>query len=279
MFSWPLLLRPHHIRALVILVTLLSLSLLFSTFSIRAGDNRIWMTDPSRQNAAGREVMSAMDVHHPESSSIFTLTTGLPTSTGKPGIGEVYQVVRKSNKFAIVKVYSFNSFKIVKVDFKFRFKNLPACSEESNEISGNHSTSSFGTFENQTFVPEPLCDARRCQVNWLLLRLGYYNLSFVLQFLSNTLAILNKKLEESKQQLNAEVGPDAGYWNVTHPRRLLIVTSWRSGSTFLGQILSEHPGVYNHYEPLMHVGVEQIRPGDPRVDSAIQHLRDLLRCR
>lgn len=102
-FSWPLLLRPHHIRALVILVTLLSLSLLFSTFSMRAGENRIWMTDSSRQNAAGREVMSAMDVHQPESST-FTLTTSLPPSTRRAGIGEVYQIVRKSQKPPIIKV-------------------------------------------------------------------------------------------------------------------------------------------------------------------------------
>lgn len=91
--------------------------------------------------------------------------------------------------------------------------------------------------------------------------------------------ILSRKLEESKNLLSAEIGPRAGFWNVSYPRRLLLVTSWRSGSTFLGQILSEHPGVYNHYEPLMHVGVEQIRPGDPRVDSVVQHLRDLLGCR
>ena len=100
-------------------------------------------------------------------------------------------------------------------------------------------------------------------------------------FISDTLALLSRRLEDTKQELSAEVGAEqhVNYWNVTHPRRLLIVTSWRSGSTFLGQILSEHPGVYNHYEPLMHVGLEQIRPGDARADSAVQHLQDLLRCK
>lgn len=93
--------------------------------------------------------------------------------------------------------------------------------------------------------------------------------------------MLSRRLEETKQELTAEVGAEqhVGYWNVTHSRRLLIVTLWRSGSTFLGQILSEHPGVYNHYEPLMHVGLEQIRPGDVRADSAVRHLQDLLRCK
>lgn len=96
------------------------------------------------------------------------------------------------------------------------------------------------------------------------------------------MAALNRTLEQNRLVLNNQVGRAedvADFWNVTHPKRLLIVTTWRSGSTFLGQILSEHPGVYNHYEPLMHVGVEQIRPDDPRVDSVVLHLQDLLQCR
>lgn len=105
------------------------------------------------------------------------------------------------------------------------------------------------------------------------------SISTYFRFCSNTLALLNRKLEESKKQLSNEIGLDTDYWNVTNPRRLLLVTSWRSGSTFLGQILSEHPGVFNHYEPLMHVGLEQIRAGDPRVDSVVRHLQDLLHCK
>lgn len=91
--------------------------------------------------------------------------------------------------------------------------------------------------------------------------------------------MLERKIEETRRQLAAEVETEPAYWNTTHPRRLMVVTSWRSGSTFLGQILAEHAGVFNHYEPLMHMGLEQIRPGHPRAEAALRHLQDLFRCR
>ena len=108
--SWSL--RPHHLRALAILVTLVSLSLLFSTFSMRAGENRMWMMDPSRQNAVGRAMMSAAEFHQQSSTnteetasfSPTTTTTTAPASTNKLGRGEVYQIIRKSVKPAVVKV-------------------------------------------------------------------------------------------------------------------------------------------------------------------------------
>jgi hypothetical protein len=138
LFSWPLMLRPHHLRALAILVTLVSLSLLFSTFSMRSGENRMWMMDPAgrqQQYTGGRVVMSAVDptsataeafskspitVEEGSSSSSagFTLTTASSSaqpsssrqSNHKLGVGEVYQITRKSLKLshlhpaAVVKV-------------------------------------------------------------------------------------------------------------------------------------------------------------------------------
>lgn len=134
LFSWPLMLRPHHLRALAILVTLVSLSLLFSTFSMRSGENRMWMMDPAgrqQQYTGGRVVMSAVDptasatseaaaaalskgpITAEETSSSssssslasFTLTTA-SSSSARPssqsnykfGVGEVYQITRKSLK-------------------------------------------------------------------------------------------------------------------------------------------------------------------------------------
>lgn len=35
-------------------------------------------------------------------------------------------------------------------------------------------------------------------------------------------------------------------------KRILIVTKWRSGSTFLGEIISSAPGVFYSYEPLLY---------------------------
>jgi len=71
---------------------------------------------------------------------------------------------------------------------------------------------------------------------------------------------------------------DDPFWNTTHPKRLLIVTSWRSGSTFLGTILAHHPAVFYHYEPLMYVGTHQIRTGE-QAAIAVQHLRNIFHCK
>lgn len=255
--SWPLMLRPHHLRALAILVTLVSLSLLFSTFTMRSGDNRMWIMDPGRhhnlQDTDGRPVMSTVDAHHQpaysdtnhsqtEGTSItLTPTTKRRRPTKIHGVGEVYQITRKS-----INPSNHLPVAVAKNKIKFQGYLLPAAPSALLKTRN--------LFQNRTVTQEDI---------------------------NNTLTLLNKRLEENKQELDAEVEAQqhVGYWNVTHPKRLLIVTSWRSGSTFLGQILSEHPGVYNHYEPLMHVGLEQIRPGDPRVDSAIQHLKDLLHCK
>ncbi|XP_063588383.1 carbohydrate sulfotransferase 4-like [Penaeus indicus] len=61
------------------------------------------------------------------------------------------------------------------------------------------------------------------------------------------------------------------------PLRNLIVTSWRSGSTFLGDILLSHPGTFYHYEPLLDFGIKQIRCGDEAA-QAMHNLKHLLNC-
>ena len=61
------------------------------------------------------------------------------------------------------------------------------------------------------------------------------------------------------------------------PVRSLIITTWRSGSTFLGDVLNSHPGNYYHYEPLLDYEIVQIR-GEPLATGAIKNLRNLLNC-
>ncbi|EEZ97506.1 carbohydrate sulfotransferase 5 [Tribolium castaneum] len=61
------------------------------------------------------------------------------------------------------------------------------------------------------------------------------------------------------------------------PLRTIIVTTWRSGSTFLGDVLNAVPGNYYHYEPLLDYGIVQIR-GPPYADSALTNLKNLLNC-
>ncbi|CAG9840075.1 unnamed protein product [Diabrotica balteata] len=61
------------------------------------------------------------------------------------------------------------------------------------------------------------------------------------------------------------------------PIRTIIITTWRSGSTFLGDILNAVPGNYYHYEPLLDYGIVQIR-GPPDAKPALETLKSLLNC-
>lgn len=61
------------------------------------------------------------------------------------------------------------------------------------------------------------------------------------------------------------------------PVRSLVVTTWRSGSTFLGDILNAVPGNFYHYEPLLHLDIVQVR-GPPLAERAVEILRKLLAC-
>lgn len=61
------------------------------------------------------------------------------------------------------------------------------------------------------------------------------------------------------------------------PLRNIIITTWRSGSTFLGDVLNAVPGTFYHYEPLLDYGIVQIR-GPPYGKSAVENLKHLLNC-
>ncbi|XP_046738517.1 carbohydrate sulfotransferase 5-like [Diprion similis] len=62
-----------------------------------------------------------------------------------------------------------------------------------------------------------------------------------------------------------------------NPMRSIIVTTWRSGSNFLGRILAAHPGVFYHFEPLSDFDVVQIR-GPPLAGPAMTNLRAVMNC-
>lgn len=61
------------------------------------------------------------------------------------------------------------------------------------------------------------------------------------------------------------------------PVRSLVITTWRSGSTFLGDILNTLPGNYYHYEPMMHYDIRQVRD-EPLATKAVGELKSLLQC-
>lgn len=162
------MLRPHHLRALAILVTLVSLSLLFSTFSMRSGESRTWMMD--RLQHTGREVMSAADVHQQlvgrteETAASFPLTTTPAAASRKLyGVGEVYQITRKSLKPGVVKVTAL-FLRRPAVDSIFSFNSL-ARSQKPNEIARIYFAGPVGPTQNQKFVPQSNGYARRYQVS------------------------------------------------------------------------------------------------------------------
>ncbi|KAK8747518.1 hypothetical protein OTU49_016430 [Cherax quadricarinatus] len=68
----------------------------------------------------------------------------------------------------------------------------------------------------------------------------------------------------------------------SHPRpkmlQVVIATTWRSGSTFLEELLESHSAVYNHYEPLLQFGLRQIRGGEDSLEAQ-RIIHDLLSCR
>lgn len=57
-------------------------------------------------------------------------------------------------------------------------------------------------------------------------------------------------------------------------RRTVIFSSWRSGSTFIGDIFNTLPGNYYHYEPFNYRSVTQVKTDE----VAMAHVKDLLRC-
>ncbi|XP_026167279.1 carbohydrate sulfotransferase 6 [Mastacembelus armatus] len=55
---------------------------------------------------------------------------------------------------------------------------------------------------------------------------------------------------------------------------VLLLSSWRSGSSFLGQVFSQHPSVFYLMEPAWHVWTKMQKPGARTLRMAV---RDLLR--
>lgn len=83
----------------------------------------------------------------------------------------------------------------------------------------------------------------------------------------------------SSQQLEIEL-KDQEIEIRTSPIRSLIVTSWRSGSTFLGEILSAIPETYYYYEPLMRHAARKFNSDDSERDKkeVLSHIKKLLKC-
>lgn len=107
--------------------------------------------------------------------------------------------------------------------------------------------------------------------------LNYNNTAIAVNILQNQ----RERITEEMQSLDGEkefenldsLIPE----NNGTPYRSVIVTTWRSGSTFLGEILNSMPGNYHHFEPLVNYGIRVLR-GPPDDEQAIYQLKQLLHC-
>ncbi|XP_075986951.1 carbohydrate sulfotransferase 4-like [Anticarsia gemmatalis] len=61
------------------------------------------------------------------------------------------------------------------------------------------------------------------------------------------------------------------------PLQSVIISTWRSGTTFLGEVLNAIPGTFYHYEPLLKHGIVQIR-GPPDSNQALSTITNMLKC-
>lgn len=61
------------------------------------------------------------------------------------------------------------------------------------------------------------------------------------------------------------------------PIRSVLISTWRTGSTFFGDILKTFPENFYFYEPLLPFGVKQIE-GPPEDKNATEYLKNLMNC-
>ena len=71
--------------------------------------------------------------------------------------------------------------------------------------------------------------------------------------------------------------PDLTLENGGVPIRSIVISTWRSGSSYFGQIISAMPQNFYFYEPLLPFGVKQMQaPTDDKI--AVDYLRKLMNC-
>ena len=64
------------------------------------------------------------------------------------------------------------------------------------------------------------------------------------------------------------------------PKKAFIVTTWRSGSTFLSLYMHCHPMSFYFEEPLNYLGISRIKEeNDNRTDVSLNILRNFMNCK
>lgn len=83
-------------------------------------------------------------------------------------------------------------------------------------------------------------------------------------------------MEQIRISLNKELQIPSNIWaqnNSENPKKTLIVTTWRSGSTFFGELLNQFPGSYYFYEPLVEKNIKNTTKS-----SEIEIMKHLFDC-
>ena len=58
-----------------------------------------------------------------------------------------------------------------------------------------------------------------------------------------------------------------------------IISTWRSGSSFVGEVVASHSNMLYHFEPLLHFRQHQVRESNTKeAKEAVGIIRDLFRC-
>lgn len=95
--------------------------------------------------------------------------------------------------------------------------------------------------------------------------------------------VVNQQKEAVEEELSNYKFPpntqleDFSLSNGGQPKRNIIIASWRTGSTFLGQLVSSVPGSFYFYEPLIHYGpYEVVEP--PQTNASLEMVKKLINC-
>jgi hypothetical protein len=65
--------------------------------------------------------------------------------------------------------------------------------------------------------------------------------------------------------------------NINLSAKALLVSNWKYGCDMIGEILSQHPATFYHYEPLAWKGVKRFNQGFDN-DVASNQLKTLFKC-
>lgn len=113
---------------------------------------------------------------------------------------------------------------------------------------------------------------------WLICILSVSILSLHFLYKSKHWIVLKNpqplKEEELSLYLTSLGNPDFNR-NVT---KVMIVTSWRSGSTLMGELLHSYPGSFYTYEPLTFAGIDRVFHQDSKENSTKIIMKSLLNC-